>query len=545
MTEKAKAGAALTMSTLAFTVCFAAWMLNGVLATFLVNNGVFAWSKADLGWLIGIPVLTGSLMRLPVGILTDKYGGRIVYAILIAVSAVPMWLLSYADSYAGFALASLGFGLAGASFAVGIAYTSAWFSKARQGTALGVFGAGNAGSALTSIFAPMLLSSLTDGGKNLDGWRTLPRIYAVALLVTAAAFWLLTETRIPEAGRTATMRQRLAPLREVRVWRFGLYYFLVFGGFVALAGWLTPYYVSVYAMTLATAGLMTSIFSWPASVIRALGGWMSDRFGARRVMYWVLFTCVAGFALLCVPRMEIRSPGEGVLAFKTGTVKEVAADRVVVADKAGTESVYRLRTKPAGFRTLAEQDADVLVLPSGTSWQEPAIEVGAAVKPKQVLARGTTHIYFQANVWIFTAILFLVGIMMGIGKAAVYKHIPEYFPDAVPVVGSIVGVIGGLGGFVGPILFGYMLQGTGIWTTCWLFFLILSIVCLGWMHAVVRKMIAKRAPGIAEHYEDRGPAPDVGPDPVVLVLDDAATPGAQPSRTSVAPAPAVAAKGGA
>src|SRR5262245_45537156 len=336
------------------------------------------------------------------------------------------------------------------------------------------------------------------------------------------------------------MRQRLAPLKEVRVWRFGLYYFLVFGGFVALAGWLTPYYVSVYAMSLATAGLMTSIFAWPASVIRALGGWMSDRFGARRVMYWVLFTCVAGFALLCVPRMEIRSPGEGVLAFKPGTVKVASADRVVVADKAGTESVYPLRKKPEGFRTLAEQDADVLVLPSGTSWQEPAVAVGDAVKPKQVLARGTTHIYFQANVWIFTAILFLVGVMMGIGKAAVYKHIPEYFPDAVPVVGSIVGVIGGLGGFVGPILFGTMLQATGIWTTCWVFFLILSIVCLAWMHAVIRNMIARRAPAIAEHYEDRAATRDVGPGPVAM-------PGAPVARaysTDSPPVAAAAAKGG-
>jgi NNP family nitrate/nitrite transporter-like MFS transporter len=534
MTERAKAAAALTMSTFAFTVCFAAWMLNGVLATFLVNNGVFHWSRADLGWLIGIPVLTGSVTRLPVGVLTDKYGGRIVYAILMALSAFPMWLLSYADSYASFALASLGFGLAGASFAVGIAYTSAWFPRERQGTALGVFGAGNAGSAVTAIFAPTMLSSLTDGGTNLEGWRTLPRIYAVALLVTAVAFWFLTHTRIPEAGRKATMRRRLAPLGEMRVWRFGLYYFLVFGGFVALAGWLTPYYVSVYGMSLAVAGVMTSVFAWPASMIRVLGGWMSDKFGARRVMYWVLGTCVAGFALLCVPRMEIESPGEGVLAFKSGVVKEASPERVVVADKAGGESVYRLRPKPEGFRSLAQQDLDVLVWPTGTSWQEPVVAVGDAVKPKQALAQGTTHVYFQANVWIFTGILFVVGVMMGVGKAAVYKHIPEYFPNAVPVVGSIVGVIGGLGGFVGPILFGYMLQGTGIWTTCWLFFLLLSIACLWWMHAVIRKMIRARAPAIAERLEDRagpqGPE-DVGPGPVAM-------PGAPPTPAFAAPSTA-------
>jgi NNP family nitrate/nitrite transporter-like MFS transporter len=503
MSERAQKISALTMSTLAFTVCFAAWMLNGVLATFLVDRGVFAWNKVELGWLIGIPVLTGSVMRLPVGILTDRYGGRIVYAVLMAVSAVPMWLLSYADSYSGFALASLGFGLCGASFAVGIAYTSLWFSKARQGTALGIFGAGNAGAALTSIFAPPLLLSLTSGGLNLEGWRQLPRIYAVALLGMAVLFWFTTHTRVVEGGRTATLRQRLAPLKQVRVWRFGLYYFLVFGGFVALAQWLTPYYVNVYAMSLGTAGLLAAIFSMPSGIIRALGGWMSDAYGARRVMYWVLATCVVGFLLLCVPRMEINSVGAGVMALRAGTVTEVTTERVVVD---GT--TYALRQRSGSFRTLAEHDQDVLVLPTGASWQEPAVKVGDRVVKKQLLARGTTHVYFQANVWIFTGILFVVGIMMGVGKAAVYKHIPDYFPQNVGVVGGIVGVLGGLGGFVGPIVFGMMLEGTGIWTTCWLFFALLSVVCLVWMHRTVQRMLRAREPVFSRQMDDLAVTPE-------------------------------------
>ncbi len=164
MDQKAKSLSALTMSTLAFTLCFAAWTLNGVLVTFLVENGVFRWDQAQIGWLIGIPVLTGSLMRLPVGLLTDKFGGRKVYTILLLLSAIPMYLLSSVDSYAGFVWASLGFGLSGAAFAVGIAFTSVWFSKERQGTALGVFGAGNAGSAITSMGAPLLLKKLTLAG---------------------------------------------------------------------------------------------------------------------------------------------------------------------------------------------------------------------------------------------------------------------------------------------------------------------------------------------------------------------------------------------
>ncbi|MCK5573398.1 MAG: MFS transporter, partial [Bacteroidetes bacterium] len=161
MTEGKKAYKVLTMNTLAFTVCFAVWTMNGVLVTYLVEQGVFTWDKAQIGWLIGIPVLTGSIMRLPVGVLTDKFGGRIVFGVLMLVAAGATFLLSYASDYSDFLLGSLGFGLSGASFAVGIAYTSLWFRKERQGTALGIFGAGNAGSALTSIGAPWLLLHLT------------------------------------------------------------------------------------------------------------------------------------------------------------------------------------------------------------------------------------------------------------------------------------------------------------------------------------------------------------------------------------------------
>ena len=154
MDGKARPAIILTLNTVAFTVCFAAWMLNGVLVTFLVDNGVFAWDAAQMGVLIGIPVLTGSIMRLPLGMLTDRYGGRPVYALLMLLSAVPMFLLSRADSYSDYLWSSLGFGLTGASFAVGIAFSSVWFSRERQGTALGIFGAGNAGAALTTLGAP-------------------------------------------------------------------------------------------------------------------------------------------------------------------------------------------------------------------------------------------------------------------------------------------------------------------------------------------------------------------------------------------------------
>ena len=139
MLQDKRATRVLIMNTLAFTVCFAVWMMNGVLTTFLVDNGVFQWDKSQIGWLIGIPVLTGSLLRLPVGIWTDRYGGRKVYTVLMLVAAGATYLLSWADSYGEFLAASLGFGISGASFAVGIAYTSVWFKKEHQGTAIGIF----------------------------------------------------------------------------------------------------------------------------------------------------------------------------------------------------------------------------------------------------------------------------------------------------------------------------------------------------------------------------------------------------------------------
>ena len=119
----------LFFNTLAFTVAFAAWMLNGVLVTFLVSNEVFDWSASEMGWLMGIPVLTGALMRFPVGILTDKFGGKWVYGGLLLISAIPMYLLSTATTFNEYALYSFGFGITGATFAVGIAFTSVWYPK--------------------------------------------------------------------------------------------------------------------------------------------------------------------------------------------------------------------------------------------------------------------------------------------------------------------------------------------------------------------------------------------------------------------------------
>lgn len=482
----------LFLNTLAFTVCFAAWMFNGVLVTFLADNQVFNWGPIEIGWLMGIPVLTGSLFRLPAGMLTDKFGGKPVYATLLFVCAIPMYLLSYADSFLTFALCSFGFGLAGVSFSIGIAFSSVWYPRERQGTALGIFGAGNAGAALTTLFAPTLLNHLTDNGAHLEGWRQLPTYYAMMLATMGVIFFLFAENKKP-ASSTKTFTQMLTPLKNVRVWRFGLYYFLVFGCFVAFSQWLVPYFVNVYYLPLVTAGLFASAFSLPSGVIRALGGWLSDKFGGRSIMYWVLGASVAISFLVIVPKMEIYSPGRGIMAAKGGLITAVSADSISVGDR-----VYPLKLKPLDLDTFDDQ---MLILPTKQAWQEPVVEIGQTVKKKELLAKGVTRIFFQANVWIFAILIILLGSVWGIGKAAVYKLIPDYFPEEVGVVGGMVGVLGGLGGFVCPIIFGYLLEWTGLWTSCWIFMCGLSLVCLLWLHLTAQKMMREKHPNDMQKIE--------------------------------------------
>ena len=478
----AKSHKALFLNTLAFTVCFAAWMLNGVLVTFLSANQVFDWGPVEIGWLMGIPILTGAIFRFPAGILTDKFGGKPVYGTLLFLCAVPMYLLSHADSFFTFALCSFGFGLVGVSFAIGIASTSVWYPRANQGTALGIFGAGNAGAALTTLLAPTLLNHLTDQGESLEGWRTLPIYYAAMLAAMGVLFVVFSENKKP-ATSGKNVAEMLRPLKDVRVWRFGLYYFLVFGCFVAFSQWLVPYFVNVYYMPLVTAGILAALFSFPSGVIRALGGWLSDKLGARKVMYCVLGSSVLISLMVTVPKMEIYSPGKGVMAKAGGTVTE-ASEALVVVDA----RQYPLLERPvaAGYG-----EDGVLVFPTKDVWQEPAVKVGQEVKQKELLAKGVTRIYFQANVWIFAVLVILLGSIWGIGKAAVYKYIPDYFPEEVGVVGGMVGVLGGLGGFFCPIIFGYLLEWTGLWTSCWMFMLTLSMACLLWMHQTVMKLSSR------------------------------------------------------
>jgi MFS transporter, NNP family, nitrate/nitrite transporter len=477
----------LFLNTLAFTVCFACWTLNGVLVTFLVDNGIFKWSVVQVGWLLGIPILTGSVMRLPIGILTDKYGGKYVFSFLLLLCSIPLFLLPFANSFFMFAVLSFLFGMVGTSFAVGIGFTSIWYPKEWQGRALGIFGMGNAGAAITTFVAPSLLNQFSVADPH-NGWKLLPIIYGFALVIIGIIFLIFTKNKRIE-NHTKTVSQMLGSLKSVRVWRFGAYYFLVFGCFVAYSQWLLPNFMNVYQTSLVMGGLFATMFSLPSGVIRAFGGFLSDKFGARKVMYWVLSSSVILSALLMVPKMDITTAGPGVLATKKGVVTEVSPANIRVGDKDFPVNVK------------VEKPKENTIFPSKNSWQEVVVNQNQDVKKKELLAKGITEIHFSANMWVYLVLVILIGISWGIGKAAVYKHIPDYFPTEVGVVGGMVGMIGGLGGFFGPIIFGYLLTSTGIWSSSWIFILLFSAICLIWMHITVTKMMNEKQQDLSKEME--------------------------------------------
>ena len=332
----------LTMNTMAFAVNFAVWVMFSVIG--IKIKAELNLNETEFGLLVATPILTGSLVRLPLGILTDRYGGRIVFFIQMLLVSIPTWLVTYATEYWQYLVLGLFVGLAGGSFAVGIAYTSAWFSKERQGTAMGIFGAGNAGSSLTKFIAPMIIAAT-------GAWQMVPRVYAVAMVVMAVLFWFFTYTDpLHEKGAQEnrprpSLGQQLMPLIDPRVWRFGLAYAFVFGGFVALALWLPKYYVGEYGLPLATAAFLTIFFDLPSGAIRALGGWASDKWGGNTVTWWVLWISLISLFLLSYPPTTLvvhGIKGEVSVNLAVGIVLFTVLVFVVgMAQGFGKASVYR------------------------------------------------------------------------------------------------------------------------------------------------------------------------------------------------------------
>jgi NNP family nitrate/nitrite transporter-like MFS transporter len=217
--------AALWMSTIAFTVCFAVWTIFSIIGIQIKKD--LGLNETQFGLLVGTPILTGSLIRIFLGIWTDQYGGRLVYTLTMLAAAVATFLLTYATTSPQMLVAALGVGIAGGSFAVGIAYVSRWYPTSKQGTALGIFGAGNVGAAVTKFLAPFVLVAY--------GWHAVAQIWAVGIALMAVIFWFTTRddpvlvARRAKGEKPTSAWLELEPLKNVQVWRFSLYYFFVFG----------------------------------------------------------------------------------------------------------------------------------------------------------------------------------------------------------------------------------------------------------------------------------------------------------------------------
>jgi NNP family nitrate/nitrite transporter-like MFS transporter len=294
--SKSKRFSVLLATTGAFTACFAVWMMFGV--TGIPIRAQLGLDSTEFGLITATPVLTGALFRLPLGIWTDRLGGRILMLTLLVGCAVPLWISSYATALWQFLALGLALGLVGASFSVGTPYVARFFPKEQRGFAMGFFGAGTVGAALNMFIAPLLIDRY--------GWEAVPRVYAVGLLVTAVLFWIFSAPDPgPGEGAAPPMRKQLAVLRDPRVWKYCQYYSIVFGGFTALSIWMPQYFKSEYGLSITQAALLAACFSLPGGAFRAFGGWLSDRFGAHSVTWWVLWVAWVCLFLLSYPKTEL------------------------------------------------------------------------------------------------------------------------------------------------------------------------------------------------------------------------------------------------
>ena len=283
----------LVVSTLAFTTCFMVWMMFGVIGIPIKKS--LNLNATQFGLLTATPVLTGSVVRVPLGIWTDKYGGRVVMALLMAATIPAIWLMAYATEYWHFLAIGLFVGLAGGSFSVGTPYVARWFPKNQQGFAMGVYGAGNSGAAVNKFVAPAILVAF--------GWAMVPRVYAAVMLAVVALFWLFSASdpshRVPS---TLKFTDQLRALRDPKVLKYCQYYSIVFGGYVALSLWMVQYYVGEYGLDIRVAALLAACFSLPGGVLRAVGGWLSDKYGAHSVTWWVMWVSWICLFLLSYPQ---------------------------------------------------------------------------------------------------------------------------------------------------------------------------------------------------------------------------------------------------
>ncbi|GJQ57944.1 MAG: NarK/NasA family nitrate transporter [Candidatus Scalindua sp. AMX11] len=266
----------LILGTLAFAVCFAGWSLFGPLAVYM--KAEFNLSSSAVGLLLATPVLLGSIVRVPIGILTDEYGGRKIFSALMLFTFFPMFFATFVHSYPMLLLCGFFFGVAGASFAVGIPQISQWYPKEKQGLALGIYGVGNVGTALAVFGAPVIAESI--------GWNKVFIFYSFPLLGMAAIYWFFSaDAPKPKNARPQTFSDKIKVYKSSHlIWVFSLFYFMTFGFFVCFALFLPSYLIDTFGVTPIKAGTFTSIFVFLATFVRILGGYLGDKFSGRNLL---------------------------------------------------------------------------------------------------------------------------------------------------------------------------------------------------------------------------------------------------------------------
>mgnify|MGYP006191097425 FL=1 len=286
------ANRALLLATLAFAACFSVWTLYAVMGLQLQQQ--LELSATEYGFLLAAPILTGALLRIPLGILADRVSARLLWLYQMLAVIPALLLLPTVDSYSGYLWLGLWFGISGVSFTLGVRYVSQWFASSRQGRALGLFGVGNAGVAITFVLVPLAI--------NHAGWQWVGPLYAGGMLLISLLFILLAPKEPPQFSPAKHQALSLRQLcSDARIWRFSLYYYFVFGSFLALLLWLPQYYMQAYAMDAQQAMAFTLFFVATSSMVRALGGWFADRYGGRAVNWSVFWVCIVCLFFLSYP----------------------------------------------------------------------------------------------------------------------------------------------------------------------------------------------------------------------------------------------------
>jgi MFS transporter, NNP family, nitrate/nitrite transporter len=360
--EPAGSSRALTLATISFTVCFYAWALLGPLGPDLQEQ--LDLSDGQLALMVSIPVVLGSLMRIPLGVFAARYGGRAVFTALMAVTPMPLiGLALFNDSYGAVLAFGLLLGFAGASFAVGVPFVNRWYPPERQGFALGIYGMGMGGTVLGALTAPAIADAT-----SID----VPFVLAAAVVAAmAATFWLLARDAPAPAPPPSTMLSALSSFRgrgSGRAWALTLFYFVAFGGFVAMFLYLPKLLVDVHDLTKTDAAARAAGFALLAVIARPVGGILSDRIGAKSI----LVASFVGTALLAL-----------VLA---GTYEHMVP---------------------------------------------------------------------------LTIACLTLAVFLGLGTGAVFKLVPEWYPERVGAVTGVVGAAGGLGGFFPPLVMALVKAETG------------------------------------------------------------------------------------